>query len=225
MALGDCDRRIKAGHPGPSGENETMSDRSGIFAGDDPFAIARAWLAEAERLEPNDPNAIALATVDASGMPNVRMVLLKEIEADAFVFYTNYTSAKASEIDASGTAAFVLHWKSLRRQIRVRGHVSREDGPLADAYFASRSLKSRLGAWASRQSQPLSSRSHLMAEVAKVTATHGTRPPRPPFWGGYRIAPVEIEFWADGAFRLHDRFRWRRDGPAQPWPDPVRLNP
>ncbi|MBC7158334.1 MAG: pyridoxal 5'-phosphate synthase, partial [Rhodobacteraceae bacterium] len=168
-----------------------MSDRSGIFAGDDPFAIARAWLAEAERLEPNDPNAIALATVDASGMPNVRMVLLKEIEADAFVFYTNYTSAKASEIDASGTAAFVLHWKSLRRQIRVRGHVSREDGPLADAYFASRSLKSRLGAWASRQSQPLSSRSHLMAEVAKVTATHGTRPPRLPFWGGYRIAPVE----------------------------------
>ena len=129
-----------------------MADRSGIFAGDDPFAIARAWLAEAEKSEPNDPNAIALATVDADGMPDVRMVLLKEIEADAFVFYTNYGSRKAREIEGGGPgqgrAAFVLHWKSLRRQIRVRGQVTREDGPRADAYFASRSLKSRLGAWA-----------------------------------------------------------------------------
>lgn len=199
-------------------------DRTGIFAGDDPFAIARAWLAEAEPLEPNDPNAIALATVDAHGLPNVRMLLLKDIEPAAFVFYTNYTSRKAQEIEASGTAAFVLHWKSLRRQIRVRGVTEREDGPQADAYYASRSLKSRLGAWASAQSQPLSSRAALMAEVAKVTATHGTNPSRPPFWGGIRITPVEIEFWADGAFRLHDRFRWTRSGPGDAW-SVQRLNP
>lgn len=187
-----------------------MSDRGGIFAGDDPFAIARAWLAEAEESEINDPNAIALSTVDADGLPNARMVLLKEIEADAFVFYTNYGSTKAAEIDQAGKAAFVMHWKSLRRQIRVRGIVSREEGPQADAYYKSRSLKSRLGAWASQQSQPLSSRASLMAEVAKVTAQHGTDPARPPFWGGFRIHPLEIEFWADGAFRLHDRFRWAR---------------
>ena len=186
-----------------------MSDRNGIFAGSDPFEIARRWLAEAERTEPNDANAIALSTVDAEGLPNVRMVLLKEIEADAFVFYTNYGSAKAAELDASGVAAIVMHWKSLRRQIRARGTILREDGPQADAYFASRSLKSRLGAWASRQSQPLASRTALMAEVARVTARFGTNPPRPPFWGGYRLRPTEIEFWADGAFRLHDRFQWR----------------
>ncbi len=201
-----------------------MAERSGIFAGEDPFAIARAWLAEAEPREPNDPNAIALATVDAEGLPNVRMVLLKEIEPAAFVFYTNYDSTKAQEIAQSGKAAFVLHWKSLRRQIRVRGLTSREDGPQADAYFASRSLKSRLGAWASRQSQPLESRGALMGEVARRTAEFGTNPPRPPFWGGIRITPVEIEFWADGAFRLHDRFRWRRDDPAAPW-SVQRLSP
>ena len=206
-----------------------MSDRTGIFAGDDPFAIAQSWLTEAEASEPNDPNAIALSTVDATGMPNVRMVLLKEIEGageggGAFVFYTNYTSAKGQEIDAAGKAAFVMHWKSLRRQIRVRGIVSREEGPQADAYYTSRSLQSRLGAWASHQSQPLASRGALMAEVAKVTVTQGPMPKRPPFWGGFRIRPVEIEFWADGAFRLHDRFRWSRQTPAEPW-DIVRLNP
>lgn len=199
-------------------------DRSGIFAGDDPFAIARSWLAEAEQREVNDPNAIALATVDADGLPNVRMVLLKEIEADAFVFYTNYGSAKAREIAAAGKAAFVLHWKSLRRQIRVRGTVTREEGPQADAYYASRSLKSRLGAWASQQSRPLASRGALMAEVAKVTAEKGLNPPRPPFWGGFRITPCEIEFWADGAFRLHDRFRWERSSVEKDW-EICRLNP
>lgn len=198
-------------------------DRSGIFAGEDPFRIAQSWLTEAEASEVNDPNAIALATVDDQGLPNVRMVLLKDIEADAFVFYTNYGSKKAQEI-ASGKAAFVMHWKSLRRQIRVRGLVTREEGAQADAYYASRSLKSRLGAWASQQSQPLSSRTALMAEVAKVTALKGTNPARPPFWGGFRIRPVEIEFWADGAFRLHDRFRWSRNAPDQPW-DVQRLNP
>ncbi|WP_319823560.1 pyridoxamine 5'-phosphate oxidase [Thalassovita sp.] len=201
-----------------------MTDRTGIFAGDDPFAIARAWLAEAGKTELNDPNAMALSTVDADGMPNARMVLLKEIEDDAFVFYTNYESAKAQEITAAGKAAFVIHWKSLRRQIRVRGTVTREEGPQADAYYKSRSLKSRLGAWASKQSQPLSSRTALMAEVARVTAQHGTNPARPPFWGGYRIAPVEIEFWADGAFRLHDRFVWRRVSPGYDW-KVARLNP
>ena len=193
-----------------------MTDRTGIFAGEDPFAIARSWLAEAEASESNDPNAIALATVDETGLPNVRMVLLKEIEDDAFVFYTNYGSRKAAEVEQAGKAAFVMHWKSLRRQIRVRGTVTREEGEKADAYFASRSLKSRLGAWASRQSQPLDSRMTLMGEVAAVTARHGTAPHRPAFWGGFRIAPGEIEFWADGAFRLHDRFRWVR-GEGEGW--------
>ena len=201
-----------------------MADRTGIFAGDSPFDIARQWLAEAETQEVNDPNAIALSTVDANGMPNARMVLLKEIEDAAFVFYTNYTSANAQEIETAGKAAFVMHWKSMRRQIRVRGHVTREEGQKADDYYASRSLKSRLGAWASRQSAPLASRATLMAEVAKISARHGTAPTRPPFWGGFRIVPTEIEFWADGAFRLHDRFAWRRDHPENEW-EIHRLNP
>ena len=199
-----------------------MADRSGIFAGDDPFEIARAWMKEAEASEPNDPNAIAMATVDETGLPNVRMVLLKEIEDAAFVFYNNYESKKAAELDANPQAAFVMHWKSLRRQIRVRGAITREEGPQADAYYKSRSLKSRLGAWASAQSQPLSSRASLIAKVAKITAAKGTDPERPPFWGGFRLTPVEIEFWADGDFRLHDRFRWTKSGKT--WSD-QRLNP
>ena len=199
-------------------------DRSGKFGGDDPFAIVRAWMADAEEHEPNDPNAIALSTVDADGLPNARMVLLKDVEDAGFVFYTNYGSQKAQEVEAAGKAAFVIHWKSLRRQIRVRGLVEREEGPQADDYYASRSLKSRLGAWASRQSQPLASRAALMAEVAKVTARHGTNPKRPPFWGGFRIKPLEIEFWADGDFRLHDRFRWQRKSLDNPWVI-ERLNP
>lgn len=201
-----------------------MEPRTGIFAGDDPFAIARSWLAEAEGSEPNDPNAIALATVDADGLPDVRMVLLKEIEANAFVFYTNYDSAKGEQLADSGKAAFVLHWKSLRRQIRVRGLVTREEGAQADAYYTSRSLQSRLGAWASKQSRPLHSRGALMAEVARVTARFVGNPPRPPFWGGFRIAPVQIEFWADGAYRLHDRFRWTREAGSDAW-SVTRLNP
>lgn len=201
-----------------------MADRTGKFAGDDPFVLAKAWLAEAEASEPNDQNAIALSTVDADGLPNVRMVLLKDIEDDAFVFYTNYDSQKGQEIAASGKVAFVMHWKSLHRQIRVRGTVTREDGQVADDYYKSRSLKSRLGAWASKQSQPLSSRGALVAEVAKITATKGTNPDRPPFWGGFRISPVEIEFWADGDFRLHDRFRWSRNARGTPW-NIDRLNP
>ena len=206
-----------------------MSERTGIFAGDDPFVIAQDWLAAAAQTEPNDPNAIALATVDAHGMPNVRMVLLKQIEQlgsgqGAFVFFTNYDSVKGGELAAAGKAAFVLHSKTQQRQMRVRGLVSREDGPAADDYFASRSLKSRLGAWASKQSQPLDSRASLLADVARVTAQYGTNPPRPPFWGGFRITPLEIVFWADGAFRLHDRFRWSRATPAAEW-QIQRLNP
>jgi pyridoxamine 5'-phosphate oxidase len=205
-------------------KDSEMADRTGKFAGDDPFVLAKAWLAEAEASEPNDPNAIALSTVDADGLPNVRMVLLKDIEDDAFVFYTNYDSQKGQEIAASGKVAFVMHWKSLHRQIRVRGTVTREDGQVADDYYKSRSLKSRLGAWASKQSQPLSSRGALVVEVAKITATKGTNPDRPPFWGGFRISPVEIEFWADGDFRLHDRFRWSRNARGTPW-NIDRLNP
>ncbi len=201
-----------------------MTDRSGIFAGDDPFALAQTWLAEAMLREPNDHNAIALATVDADGLPNVRMVLLKEIEADAFVFYTNYQSQKAQELDGAGKAAFVMHWKSLARQIRVRGLVLREDGPKADAYYRSRSLQSRLGAWASDQSRPLASRGALMARVAQMSLTHGVNPGRPAHWGGYRILPLEIEFWADGAFRLHDRFKWSRETTDNAWKI-SRLNP
>ena len=201
-----------------------MSRRKGIFAGDDPLEIARRWLVEAEESEPNDPNAMALATVDEAGMPNVRMVLLKAIGAQGFVFYTNYGSVKARELESAGKAALVLHWKSLRRQVRARGLVERVGGEEADAYFASRSLKSRIGAWASRQSEPLASRASLMARVAKLGAELGANPPRPPFWGGYRIRPLEIELWADGAFRLHDRFRWKRESEEAPW-DVQRLNP
>ncbi|MBL4917309.1 pyridoxamine 5'-phosphate oxidase [Szabonella alba] len=199
-------------------------DRTGIFAGQDPFAIAKAWLADAGRTEPNDPNAIALATVDEDGLPDVRMVLLKEIEAGGFVFYTNFRSRKGQQIEASGKAAFVMHWKSLRRQIRVRGRTEKVEDAMSDAYFQSRALDSRLGAWASRQSEPLASRTALMAEAARMAAVHGMNPERPLNWGGIRIIPDEIEFWADGAFRLHDRFRWTRTISEFGW-SVVRLNP
>ncbi|WP_417249042.1 pyridoxamine 5'-phosphate oxidase [Celeribacter sp.] len=204
--------------------DNSQTKRKGIFAGDDPFEIARAWLTEAEAHEPSDPNAIALSTVDAAGMPNVRMVLLKEIAEDAFVFYTNYESAKGVEIEASGKAAFVMHWKSLERQIRVRGHVTRETAEKSDAYYKSRALGSRIGAWASDQSRPLASKAALMERVAKEGLRHGPNPARPPFWGGYRIEPVEIEFWAAGDFRLHDRYRWTRAYLSDEWTI-SRLNP
>lgn len=201
-----------------------MSDRDGIFAGENPFQIVRDWLAEAETTEPNDPNAMALATVDGGGLPNVRIVLLKDIEEDAFVFYSNYESAKGEELAGSGKAAFAMHWKTLGRQVRVRGDVVREDGNVADAYYASRGLDSRIGAWASQQSRPLSSRVDLMAEVKKMSKKQGDNPKRPPYWGGFRITPVEIEFWADGAHRLHDRFRWSRAVGQENW-SIQRLNP
>ncbi|MEL7114299.1 MAG: pyridoxamine 5'-phosphate oxidase [Pseudomonadota bacterium] len=201
-----------------------MTNRDGIFAGDDPFAIARAWLDEARETEIADPDAVALASVDASGMPNVRVVLMRGLEDDAFVFYTNYESAKGRELDGAGKAAFVLHWKSLKRQIRVRGLVSREDGATADAYYAARPLGSRVGAWASEQSRPLASRAVLEEAVERETARHGEAPARPPHWGGYRIRPLEMEFWCDGAYRLHDRFRWTRADLDTAW-DVQRLYP
>ncbi|KAB7616332.1 pyridoxamine 5'-phosphate oxidase [Amylibacter sp. SFDW26] len=201
-----------------------MSENAELFAGDNPFLLARKWLAEAQKTEINDPNAMALSTVDHDGMPNVRMVLLKDIEDDAFVFYTNYGSQKAQEIDGAGKAAIVLHWKSLRRQIRVRGTVVREDGDVADEYFNSRPLKSRIGAYASKQSQVLEHKADLVKRVAEYGLKLGISPPRPDFWGGYRIQPTEFEFWSDGAFRLHDRFQWRRDVNVKTWTK-VRLNP
>lgn len=201
-----------------------MTDRTGIFAGNDPFALAREWLGTAAEQEINDPDAMALSTVDADGMPNVRVVLLKNIEDDAFVFYTNYGSAKAQELDQSGKAAFVIHWKTLRRQIRARGLIVREDGPIADAYYASRSLKSRLGAWASDQSQPLENRGVLEAALEDATAKFGDNPPRPPYWGGFRLQPLELEFWGDGDARLHQRYQWRRPTVDAEW-DIKLLNP
>ncbi|MEM7190281.1 MAG: pyridoxamine 5'-phosphate oxidase [Pseudomonadota bacterium] len=203
--------------------------RSGIFAGDDPYALAREWLAEAEKSEPQDANAMALATVDKQGLPNVRMVLLKEIEQSqtkgGFVFYSNFESAKGRELDGNLQAALVLHWKSIDRQIRVRGPVEKIPAKQADAYYKSRAYQSRIGAWASKQSRPLASRRSLLAEVAKLAAKYPRNPPRPPHWGGYRIRPVEIEFWSNGDFRLHDRFRWTRLKPDVIAWTAQRLNP
>ena len=201
-----------------------MVDKSDIFFGEDPFQIFRRWFEEAANKEINDPDAIALSTVDPEGMPNVRMVLLRQIEDASFVSYTNYGSVKSKEILSSQLAAFVWHSKSLRRQIRVRGQVEKEDGAMADLYYQSRSLKSRVGAWASIQSQPLESRSHLMQQVQYFENKYGDNPDRPPFWGGWRIKPLEIEFWADGEARLHDRFKWSRQTLNEAW-EVQRLNP
>lgn len=188
-----------------------------IFGATDPMTLLRDWLAEAEASEINDPTAMALATVDTTGRPNVRIVLLKGLEPDGLVFYTNYESPKAQEIVAAGSAALAFHWKSLRRQVRLRGPVEKEDGEVADGYYAARPLDSRLGAWASRQSRPLSDRETLMREVEQMRATHGDTPPRPPHWGGFRLRPAEIEFWADAPHRLHDRERWVRPTPDTDW--------
>ena len=201
-----------------------MADKSDVFFGDDPFQIVKRWFKDASKTEINDPDAIALSTVDSDGMPNVRMVLLREIEESSFVFYTNYGSVKSTEISNNQKAAFVWHSKSLRRQIRVRGQVERENGRMADLYYQSRSIKSRVGAWASIQSQPLVSKAHLLEKVEYFKEKYGDSPSRPPFWGGWRIKPLEIEFWADGEARLHDRFRWSRSALENTW-DVQRLNP
>ena len=194
-----------------------MSDEVENFKTVNPMDLFKSWLEDAENKELNDPNAIALATVDDTGLPNVRMVLLKEITDQSFIFYTNYKSVKAEEIVSSPKASFLIHWKSLRRQIRVRGFVEKEDGVIADKYFSSRSLDSRIGAWASRQSQEVGSRQELLDSVNKLTVELGTNPSRPPFWGGFRITPIEIEFWSDGDARLHNRFRWSRKDTKSNW--------
>lgn len=185
---------------------------SGDFtAADDPHALLAAWAAEARASEINDPEAMALATVDEDGLPDVRMVLLKGFDERGLVFYTNAESAKGRELAATPKAAALFHWKSLRRQIRVRGPVSLVSDAEADAYFASRARASRIGAWASAQSRALDSRATLEQAAARYEAKFpGGDVPRPPYWKGFRIAPVSFEFWKDGAHRLHDRIVFTR---------------
>ncbi len=185
---------------------------------DDPDALFDAWMAEAKGGEPRDPNAIQLATVDRDGRPDVRTVLLKGKDPRGFTFYTNAESAKGEELAARSEAAFVLYWKSLNRQIRVRGSVESVSDAESDAYFDSRHPRSRLGAIASRQSRPLDSRATLERRVAELEAEYRDRPiPRPAYWHGFRIRPYQIEFWADRDNRLHDRIVFRRDGSEGAW--------
>ena len=203
-----------------SGNELTTSD---FTQENEPYSLFGTWLKDAEASEPNDPNALALATVDADGMPNVRMVLLKSFDSDGFVFFTNYESRKGQELLGQKRAALVFHWKSLRRQVRVRGHVETVSDTEADAYFETRARGSRIGAWASKQSRPLESRFALEKAVAEYTVKFGIgHIPRPAHWSGFRLKPVSIEFWADRPFRLHDRVEFTRAGEG--W-ERVRMYP
>ena len=193
-----------------------------IAAGTNPFNLFQSWFDEAVTAEINDPDAIALASVNADGMPSVRMVLLRQWSEDGFLFFTNYESRKAGELLATGKAAFCMHWKSLRKQIRVTGRVRKASAAQSDAYFDSRGRGSQIGAWASDQSRPLESRAALMAKVDEFDKKFPNSVQRPPHWGGFCLVPYEIEFWADGEHRLHDRFRFIRRSDS--W-DILRLNP
>ena len=188
-----------------------------LFAGNEPFTIFRRWLEDARKTEINDPDAIALATVDEEGLPNIRMVLLRIIEDDGFVFFTNYGSKKAQEAFFTKKVAFNLHWKSLRRQIRVRGYVEKEDGMIADKYFSEREVGSQTAAWASKQSETLTGRQELIERWQSYQNEFKGSVVRPSFWGGIRIKPIQIEFWADGQYRLHDRFVWQRELGEKLW--------
>ncbi|MDK4738781.1 pyridoxamine 5'-phosphate oxidase [Rhizobium sp. CNPSo 3464] len=191
----------------------------------EPFALFASWLRDAEANEPNDPNAVALATVDKDGLPNVRMVLLKGFDSQGFVFYTNFESQKGQEILSQKKAAMCFHWKSLRRQVRLRGLVEVVSDNEADEYFKTRARGSRIGAWASKQSRPLEGRFALEKAVAEYTARYAIGDiPRPAYWSGFRIRPLSIEFWHDRQFRLHDRVEFRRDVPEGAW-EKVRMYP
>ena len=199
---------------------------SGDFtAADEPFGLFAVWFAEAVKSEPNDPNAMALATVDPDGLPDVRMVLLKGFDTAGFVFYSHIDSAKGRELAATPKAGLLFHWKSLRRQVRIRGMVSRVTDAEANAYFATRPKQAQIGAWASKQSQPLESRMAFEKAIALNTAKYAIgEVPRPPGWSGWRIAPQAFEFWHDRPFRLHDRITFTRAAPDAEW-SKTRLYP
>ena len=193
-------------------------DDTDLAPTDEPIELFRAWFAEAKTRESNDPDAMALATVDASGLPDVRMVLLKGVDTRGFVFYTNLESAKGEELASNPKAALCIHWKSLERQVRIRGPVVAVSAEEADAYFASRPKDSQIGAWASRQSRPLEGRFALEKEVARFAAKYAlTSVPRPPHWSGFRVQPLSIEFWRARPFRLHERLRYSRETLNSPW--------